>query len=499
MRQSTPHPIQGIRKIIRCFLYEYDSMRLVAPSFDPQYSAWLQERSRNLGAYNQLAGLLGPTVALCALLCVLRIAFFRYVMPCMQRDISDRHVATARSLSSVTAPPAPATGKHPARGRESTKREAEAEVEAEAEIVAVDFTLRLGEGLWTLAGASVLLLWSWWCVTTRNGGCPTLPSLDTFRCLADWPLIPIPGLVRGYYCCEAAWYLHLLTKQPLRVGLQDPGLMVAHHIASLVLIVLSYCFSLHRPGVLLLALLNASTPWLHLSKIARVTGCRQIAVPAFAAFTAIFFISRVVLFPLVFLPLGLRQPLHHIPRVLELFPLTYMLFNGLLGLLVVMQWVWFDAVLRVLRQAVSGNEAKLEAEARRWEQQRSSLTKHTSAAGSAVTAGYVVTPDDVDATDREMHLMQLQHRVGGSDDMMVKEDSTGVGIGLEHARETYEVLTSADVNVDVGSEPLVPQAPPCSVSLTGNPTCYWCCEFGPDAQSEDLLQGPLTPDRGLGA
>ncbi|GIL47065.1 hypothetical protein Vafri_3889 [Volvox africanus] len=352
MQQSSHHLIHDIRRLINYFLYEYDSMRLVAPSFDPQYSAWLQERSQNLGAYSQLAGLLGPTVALCALICLLRIAFFRYLMPRMQPDIKDRRAATARAVSSlkahrrVAAPPAQGTGKHPAQGLESIKREAEAEAEAEAKIVAVDSTLRLGEGLWTLAGASVLLLWSWWCVMTRNGGCPAFPSLDTFHCLAAWPLIPIPGPVRGYYCCEAAWYLHLLMKQPLRVGLQDPGLMVAHHIASLILIVLSYCFSLHRPGVLLLALLNASTPWLHLSKTARVTGYRQIAMPAFAAFIAVFFISRVVLFPLIFMPLGLLQPLHQIPRVLELFPLTYMLFNGLLGLLVVMQWVWFDAVLR---------------------------------------------------------------------------------------------------------------------------------------------------------
>ncbi|GIL98372.1 hypothetical protein Vretimale_3753 [Volvox reticuliferus] len=294
-------------------------------------------------------------------------------------------------------------------------------------------------------------------------------------------------------------------KHPLRIGLQDTGLMVAHHIASLVLIVLSYCFSLHRPGVLLLALLNSSTPWLHLSKVARVAGCRQISVPAFASFAAVFFFSRVVLFPLVFLPLGLLQPLHHIPRVLERFPLTYMLFNGLLGLLVVMQWMWFAAILRVLRQAVSGNEAKLEAEARRWEQQKSPVTKHIPHAINApMITGHFVTHDDVDVTDQEMHPLPSQHRVGGGDAMAVTAGSAGGGVAPELLRKTRGVLTSVtsvreDVDVDVDAAPLVSQAPPrAAVYVPEAPPSYWCCDFQPEAHLEGLLRGPLTPDRGLG-
>ncbi|GIL98371.1 hypothetical protein Vretimale_3753 [Volvox reticuliferus] len=156
MQQSTPHAIKDIRTLLHYFLYEYDSMRLVAPSDDPQYSAWLRERSQNLGAYNQLSKLLGPTVALCAVLCLLRIAFFRCVALYLQPDVSGRRAATARASSSeevmgVAEPPAPGISIGPAAGHISTKRT------AEGEAVAVDSTLRLGEGLWTLGGASVSL------------------------------------------------------------------------------------------------------------------------------------------------------------------------------------------------------------------------------------------------------------------------------------------------------------------------------------------------------
>ena len=60
--------------------------------------------------------------------------------------------------------------------------------------------------------------------------------------------------VRAYYSLELAWYLHLLLKPVLRYGLADGRDMLAHHAASLLLIVVSYGVNLTRMGVQVLAL-----------------------------------------------------------------------------------------------------------------------------------------------------------------------------------------------------------------------------------------------------
>ncbi|GFR46880.1 hypothetical protein Agub_g8521, partial [Astrephomene gubernaculifera] len=201
-------------------------------------------------------------------------------------------------------------------------------------------------------------------------------SLDTSACLAGWPLLPMPPAVRWYYCCELAWYLQLLVKHHLGVGLPDNKLMVVHHATSIYLILMSYCFSIHRPGVLMLALLNSSTPLLHISKTAHHTGSRRVALASFAAFTAVFAASRVVLFPLIFLPLGLVHSRRLIPRVLQHYPLTFAIVNGLVAVLVAMQWMWFGAILRILRQAARGDTARLKASAQSMERPMGHIPAH---------------------------------------------------------------------------------------------------------------------------
>lgn len=71
------------------WLYEWDALRLVAPRNDPQYEAWFRQRSENLTGYNELAGLLGPSLAVCVALLALRAVWFRWwVYP---RKVGLRH------------------------------------------------------------------------------------------------------------------------------------------------------------------------------------------------------------------------------------------------------------------------------------------------------------------------------------------------------------------------------------------------------------------------
>jgi hypothetical protein len=54
-------------------------------------------------------------------------------------------------------------------------------------------------------------------------------------------------------------------------------------------------------GVLLLALMAVSNPLLHAAKICNQLALDALRMPAFAAFAAVFFVTRVVLLPLLVL------------------------------------------------------------------------------------------------------------------------------------------------------------------------------------------------------
>ncbi|KAG2445828.1 hypothetical protein HXX76_000432 [Chlamydomonas incerta] len=362
---------------LRYLLFRYDALRLIAPRDDAEYEAWFAVRARDLAAYNQIYALLAPSLLLCAGLCLLRVAFVRGVLIW----------ADAGATSSGRCCAATAEGKQqkalPGAAGSIGKDGGDAGYPAAA--VAADLELRWAEGFWTAAGGTVLLVWSWKCVMSSNGGCPGLPGLlDTSACLAGWPQLPTERAVRRYYSAELAWYLHLLLKHHLGVGLHDSGLMVVHHVATVYLLLLSYCFSLTRAGVLLLALLNLSSPLLHVSKIAHASGSKRLALVSFASFAAVFAASRVVLFPLIFLPLGLISSQRHIRRLLQLYPFTFGIINTLLVALVAMQFAWFVAIVRIIRQAASGDAARLA---------RSAATMEVVAAAAA-TGGSAGSSDD---------------------------------------------------------------------------------------------------------
>ncbi|KAG2498280.1 hypothetical protein HYH03_003541 [Edaphochlamys debaryana] len=388
-------------------LFEADALALVAPVSDPIYVEWLAERAAHIGSYNQVAALLLPAAAGCLALCLLRAVWVRGVLQAWARGgggggaggkaaeagaAKEDGAAGGNFGSEQEGAPLPASAYDAPRGLAPGKaapRLAPPPASAPAAPSAPTAPeplagLRWAESCWTLAGGVILLLWSWACVAFSNGDCPRLPSLDTTACLAGWPLLPLGTGVLPYYAAEAAWYGHLLLKSHLGIGLPDSPLLVAHHGATLALLALSYAFSLHRPAVLALALLNASNPLLHLAKAAHQAGSKRLATCALGAFAAVFAATRAVLFPLMFAPLVLIQARASIPRLTEHYPGVYGTILVLLGALMVMQWAWLAAILRAVRHAASGQSGRLEASAHSME--RAAASPPASAPGSASAA-----------------------------------------------------------------------------------------------------------------
>eukprot|EP00882_Tetradesmus_deserticola_P019023 GHRQ01020465.1.p2 GENE.GHRQ01020465.1~~GHRQ01020465.1.p2 ORF type:complete len:120 (+),score=51.19 GHRQ01020465.1:984-1343(+) len=88
-----------------------------------------------------------------------------------------------------------------------------------------------------------------------------------------------------------------MLKHVMGLGLQDNGTMGAHHLATVALVVLSYMLNVHLVGLVVFGTLNLSNPLLHLSKLASCLEFKTAKMALFALFAAVFFVTRVVLFP----------------------------------------------------------------------------------------------------------------------------------------------------------------------------------------------------------
>eukprot|EP00890_Picochlorum_soloecismus_P003216 jgi/Picsp_1/3896/NSC_01408-R1_lag1 longevity assurance homolog 6 len=206
-----------------------------------------------------------------------------------------------------------------------------------------------------------MLAFAVYVLLERNGGC-TFTQLAP--CLEGWPNHTVDRDVVLYYSMELAWYLHLLLKTFVGYGEPDGLDMKMHHAASLLLLILSRAFNLTRGGVLVLTLFGISNPSLHAAKICnQLLPCWRIA--AFGMFSLLFFITRVVLVPAIILRLTIFMSRNIIPYAVEDFFGPYILFNGLLILLYLMQLQWMVAIVRVLKKsATAGSEAAADLSAK---------------------------------------------------------------------------------------------------------------------------------------
>jgi len=112
----------------------------------------------------------------------------------------------------------------------------------------------------------------------------------------NWPDAP-PKLVHIYYVVTLAQYIHasvIIFWQPKQSDFIE---MLIHHFVTIVLIVFSYVGSYWQIGATLIIFTDISDPVMELAKIFLYGGYLRIADVCFAAFSALFIFTRVIMFP----------------------------------------------------------------------------------------------------------------------------------------------------------------------------------------------------------
>ncbi|KAE8023076.1 hypothetical protein FH972_008826 [Carpinus fangiana] len=166
-----------------------------------------------------------------------------------------------------------------------------------------------------------------------------------------WPDQKIKLKLKGLYMYTAGFYTYsifaLIFWETRR---SDFGVSMSHHVATVILIVLSYIFRFARVGSVVLALHDASDVFLEVGKMSKYSGAERIASFAFILFVLSWILLRLMYYPFWVLwstsyevILTLDKEKHSVEG-----PVYYYVFNTLLFCLLVLHIYWWVLMYRML-------------------------------------------------------------------------------------------------------------------------------------------------------
>ncbi|KAE9597941.1 hypothetical protein Lal_00029583 [Lupinus albus] len=166
-----------------------------------------------------------------------------------------------------------------------------------------------------------------------------------------WPDQKIKLKLKLVYMYAAGFYTYsifaLIFWETRR---SDFGVSMGHHVATVILIVLSYIFRFARVGSVVLAIHDASDVFLEIGKMSKYSGAETMASFAFILFVLSWIILRLIYYPFWILwstsyevLLTLDKEKH--PRD---GPIYYYVFNSLLYCLLVLHIYWWVLIFRML-------------------------------------------------------------------------------------------------------------------------------------------------------
>ncbi|XP_043979017.1 ceramide synthase 5 [Gambusia affinis] len=170
---------------------------------------------------------------------------------------------------------------------------------------------------------------------------------DTRHCWYNYPYqVMTPGLYH-YYVTELAFYWSLMFSQFTDIKRKDFLIMFIHHLATVSLISFSYANNMARVGSLVLCVHDASDFLLEAAKMANYTKYQRLCDCLFIVFSVVFFITRLVIYPVWVL----NSTMFESWAIIGPYP-SWWVFNVLLLLLQVMHVFWAYLIFRIAFKAI---------------------------------------------------------------------------------------------------------------------------------------------------
>ncbi|XP_055725803.1 ceramide synthase 5-like isoform X3 [Salvelinus fontinalis] len=170
---------------------------------------------------------------------------------------------------------------------------------------------------------------------------------DTHHCWYNYPYqVLTPGLYH-YYLTELGFYWSLMFSQFTDIKRKDFPIMFIHHLATVSLISFSYANNMLRVGSLVMCVHDASDFILEAAKLANYAKYQRLCDFLFVLFAVVFFITRLVIYPLWILNTTMFESW----EIIGPYP-SWWLFNSLLLLLQVLHVIWSYLIAGIAYKAL---------------------------------------------------------------------------------------------------------------------------------------------------
>ncbi|KAJ4763898.1 LAG1 longevity assurance-like protein [Rhynchospora pubera] len=166
-----------------------------------------------------------------------------------------------------------------------------------------------------------------------------------------WPDQKIKLKLRTVYMYVGGFYVYsIFALMFWETKRSDFGVSMTHHVATAVLIALSYIFRFARVGSVVLAIHDASDVFLEIGKMAKYTHCEWLASFAFLLFVVSWVLLRLICFPFWVIWSTSYEVLLALDKERHKFwgPIYYYVFNTLLFALLVLHIYWWVLIYRML-------------------------------------------------------------------------------------------------------------------------------------------------------
>jgi len=173
----------------------------------------------------------------------------------------------------------------------------------------------------------------------------------------------LPISLRVYYIAYAARYISLLFLSLTQRGIRPCLESLVHCIATINLVLLSYAYGWVKVGIVLMVIMDLAEPFLHFGK--QVYCFQKLFIGTdferhldpisnflFTAFSALFFLTRIIMFPCIFYLICEKveeyQGLLHNPRKFMKIGFEMQAMYFALITLLLLQLSWFHAICCML-------------------------------------------------------------------------------------------------------------------------------------------------------
>lgn len=166
-----------------------------------------------------------------------------------------------------------------------------------------------------------------------------------------WPDQKVKTKLKALYMYTAGFYTYgIFALMFWETRRSDFGVSMGHHVATVILIILSYLLRFARVGSIVLALHDASDVFLEVGKMFKYSGSNIVPSISFILFVISWIVLRLIYYPFWILWSTSYEVVHTLDKKKHQKegPIYYYVFNTLLYCLLVLHIYWWVLMYRML-------------------------------------------------------------------------------------------------------------------------------------------------------